>query len=139
MSEAAVVAAETVEEGRELAEELMVDACSIAAPAGRGTFAAGTYTAPASTPVYAGPCQVQMTDSLNAQTPQVGERQITLLRTVVKVPLAATGIEVGHVLTITAVGAPSDVELVDKEFRVEATHAKTYATCRRLQCEEVAR
>lgn len=138
MSDAAV-AAETVAEGRALAEELFVDTCTIVERAGRGTFAAGTFTPPAETPVYDGPCQVQVTDSLNAQTPDVGERQVTLLRTVVKVPVSATGIRVGHVVTITTVGAPSDPELVDREFRIEATHAKTYATARRLQCEEIAK
>lgn len=126
---------------RAQAESKMVDTCIIVHPTtGTGTFdsTTGTYTEPATEPVYVGPCQVQVTDSLNANDTDVGERQITLLRTIVKIPVGVLGVEVNDIVTITATGAVSDPALVGKQFRVDATHAKTYATARRLQCEQVA-
>lgn len=135
-----MTASDTVEAGRAFALEQMIDSCVIAeAAAGLGTFNShtGVYTPPAETPIYSGPCQVQVTDSLAARTPDAGETLVTLQRLIVKVPLTATGIKVNHRITITAVGEGSDPELLGRGYRIEATHAKTYATARRLQCEEV--
>lgn len=135
-----MTASETVEDGRAFALEQMIDTCRIdAGPADLGTFnsTTGQYTPPPATEVYTGPCQVQVTDSLAARTSDVGGAEITVQRLSVKVPITAVGIKVNHVVTITAVGEGSDPELVDRRYRIEATHAKTYATARRLQCEEV--
>jgi len=124
--------------GRAAAEALMVDTCRIGV-LGPAAFdsATGTYTPGTIDPVYTGKCRVQVRDGLNAQDPEVGERQITLQPLVLAVPIAATGIAVDQVAEILT--ATLDPELVGSRFRVVATHAKTHATARRLQCEEVTR
>jgi hypothetical protein len=122
---------------RAAAERRMVDSCTITHPAaGLGTFDddTHTYAPPTETPVYAGRCRVQTRDGLVAADRNVGERQITVLRFEVHVPLVATGIAVDDLVTITAARDP---DLVGRRFRVTASHAKTDATARRLQCEEL--
>jgi hypothetical protein len=124
--------------GRAAAEALMVDTCTIGTleaatfDSGTGTFTPGTID-----PVYTGKCRVQVVDSLNAQEPRVGERQLTIQQLVLSVPTAAAGIEVGQVVELLT--AALDPELVGRRFRVVGTHAKSHATARRLQCEEVTR
>lgn len=139
MSAWAGLAGETVAEGRAEAEARMVDTCTIRhGPSGPGTYdsATGVHTPAAGDVVYEGPCEVQVTGAVAFTTPEAGETQVTLQQVVVKVPVSAAGIVVDDEVTIDAVGAASDPELVGKTYRVEATHAKTYATARRLQCEE---
>ena len=125
-------------EMRARAEALMVDACSVTrAGADAAAFnpATGGYTQPDPVDVYAGKCRVQVTDALNEQTPEYGGREVTLQQAIVSVPIDATGIQVGDVVTITA--ANYDPELVGVTYRVLAIHRKTHATARRLRCEEV--
>lgn len=131
-----VTASAVATAGRLAAEALMVDTCTIGTP-GAASFDSntGTYTPPIITPVYTGKCRVQVVDSLNAGTPEVGERELTIQNLILQVPISATGIQVGHVAEITA--AALDPELVDRRYQVVATHAKTHATARRLQCREV--
>lgn len=132
-----MTAEETVLAGRAFAEEQMIDACEVRGP-GRASFTAVEgYTPPEGDVVYAGKCRVQVTDSLNAETPEVGGRLVTVQKLVLQLPVAATGLKVGQIATVTA--ASLDPELVDRTFRVTAVHHKTHATAHRLQCEEVTR
>lgn len=124
-------------EGRRAAEALMADTCVITR-AGEGPVfdpSTGTYTDAAGGPVYDGPCRVQVTDSLNARTPEAGGDLVTVQQLVLQVPVAATGVKVGDVATL--ITAKHDPDLINRKYRVVATHAKTHATARRLQCEEI--
>ncbi len=117
----------------------MTDTCVITTGGGTLTFNAtsGDYNVVAGTEVYSGPCRVQV-PNVGEQTPQYGGREVTLQFAVVSIPVAATGVKVGHKATITAVDDVSgDPDLVGTVYTVVASHHKTDATARRLRCEEV--
>ncbi len=130
--------AETLPLLRAEAEGRMVDACTITA-AGEGdtTFDpdTGTYTDAADTTVYTGKCEVQISDGLTAEQSEAGGTQIGVVRVTVKIPVSATAVHRGHVVTITA--ATNDPTLVGQRFTVIGGHGKTYATSRRLQVERI--
>lgn len=134
-----MTAAGALARGRAAAERLMVDACRITRAGDVGALDpdTGRHAAAGETLVYAGPCRVQVVDSLNDQTPEFGGREVTLQSAVVAIPITATGVDVGDVVKVTA--AAHDPELVDTEYRVVATHHKTHATARRLQVEQQTR
>ena len=125
--------------GRLAAEGRMVDACTITrAGTGDTTFDpnTGTYTDAADSTIYTGRCEVQVSDGLNAQTTEAGGQVVTDLRVTVKVPMSVEGVAVDDVVTITA--SELDPDLVGKTYRVLGTFAKSFATARRLQVEEVS-
>ncbi len=120
------------------AEGRMVDTCTLAHPGGEETFDpdTGTYTTPAATTYYSGPCEVQISDGLTARETEAGGTELTLSRLTLKVPVSVEGIEVNDIATITA--SELDPALVDQEYRVLSGFAKTFATARRLQVEAVS-
>ena len=121
---------------RAAAEALMVDAITFAAP-GAETFDpdTGEYVTTPGADLYAGPCQVQVTDAV-ARDVTAGEQEVVVERILVKIPWDAPQIPPGSVGTITAVG-PGSGSVVGRRYRVTGTHAKTYATAQRLPCELV--
>lgn len=128
----------TLTAGREAAEARMVDACTIT----RSTTSApvfdeetGEYQDPEDDAVYDGDCEIQLSEGLNAQFPEVGGGLVAVQRVTVKVPISAVGVRVNDTVTVTR--SANDPDLLGRVYRVDSTHAKTYATCRRLQCEEV--
>lgn len=122
---------------RQQAESLMVDEATITRNGGEAVFdpVTGTYTDPADSTIYTGPCRVQV-GAPSVTTPEAGGDVLSVLRLTVQVPVSATGIQVNDVVTITA--ATHDPDLEGKTYRVTGTHAKTHATARRLEVEEVA-
>ena len=122
-------------EGRIAAEARMVDACTITRGGGAPTFNpnTGTYTNTAGTTIYVGPCEVQISDGLNAQTSEAGGQVVTDRRVTVKVPMSVEGVRVDDVVTITA--SELDPDLVGQSFRVMTGFAKSFATARRLQVQ----
>lgn len=122
--------------GRAAAEALMVDTCTIVRDPGPGTFNpdTGGYTDAADTAVYTGPCRVQLR-ALDAQTADFGGEAVALTRVQVLLPMTATGIAVEDLVTITQ--SAYDADLTGRTFRVEAVAAKTHATTRRLDCEQI--
>lgn len=120
--------------GQRLAEQLMVDTCRITRTT--GTTAHDPVTGrvvPATSTIYEGRCQVRVPTS-TPETPESAGRTATVQDAIVKVPLAVTGVEVGD--TITVLTATHDPELPGRTYRVSGTHAKTYATARKLAVEE---
>lgn len=129
-----MTAASVTVAGRLAAERLMVDACTITRSAGNAGLNEVTgRTVPRATTVYSGPCQVQVPDT-QPQTPEVGERTATVQRLTVKIPVSVTGVRVGDRVTLTT--AALDGDLAGRTYRVAGLHDKTYATSRRLACEE---
>lgn len=131
-------ATDVLARGRAAAEELMIDACTIKhAIAGR-TFdqVLGRYTGSVGPEVYDGPCQVQIASLGDAMSPTVEGGGPVVQQLVLKLPVATSGtVAVNDLAVITACVA--DPSLVDARFRITAIHHKSYATARRLQCEEI--
>lgn len=122
--------------GRAAAEAMMLDACTITrAGTGGPVFDpdTGEYTEPTPTTVYSGACKVQARTSVS--TSAVGGELLTMMQVEVHVPMSVTGVQVNDVVTITA--SVNDAALVDRGYRVTDDPAKSFATARRLRCEEV--
>ena len=113
----------------------MVDECTITRGGGDPTFDpnTGTYTNTVGTTIYVGPCEVQISDGLNAQTSEAGGQVVTDRRVTVKVPMSVEGVRVDDVVTITA--SELDPDLVGQSFRVMTGFAKSFSTARRLQVQ----
>ena len=120
--------------GRRMADDLMVDACTIVRRAGTASFNQVTgRSVLASTPVYAGRCQVRIPQAQPA-TPEAGERTAVVLTAIVKVPVTVVGIQPGDIVTVTA--SAHDPDLVGRTFRILGLHHKTWSTARKLDVEE---
>lgn len=132
-----MTAASALLAGRNLALQLMVDEVTFVRATGELVFdeATGRETAGAPTTVYTGPCKVQR-QRVAPQDPEAGERTVTVEQVELHVPVEATEIRVGDVGTITS--AVFDPELVDRQFRVTGLFHKSFATARRLRCEEIS-
>jgi hypothetical protein len=122
--------------GRDLAEELMVDACELRAPDVQGSLneTTNTYTPTPGALRYSGACKVQTTDTIG-QDRAAGERLTTTTRFEVHLPMSAAAAQVDDVITITA--SQSDPQLVGRRFRVASLVHKTWMTARRTAVEEV--
>lgn len=125
-----------LDRGRAMAESLMLDACTIVHPATSGDVdeATGRPSSTAGATVYTGPCKVQSAD-LEVRNPESGEHPYSLQRFAVHIPVTATGVAVGDVVTITA--SSTDPAQVGRVFRVASLFRKTFATAQRLGVEEV--
>jgi hypothetical protein len=91
---------------------------------------------PAYTTRFTSKCKIQ-TRALQARQEEVGGRTATTVTVELHLPVTAGAVEVGDVAEITAVGALSDVQLLGRKFRVIAPVAKSFATARRLDVEEI--
>lgn len=113
----------------------MVDSITFTRATGTTTFdeATGRETV-GTTTVYTGPCKVQR-QRVAPATPEAGERTVTVEQVEIHVPVETTEVQVGDVGTITS--AVFDPALVGRRFRVTGLFHKTYATARRLRCDEV--
>lgn len=113
----------------------MVDACTVERASGRvmdpdtGQYVT-TYD-----PVWSGKCRVQVSDTAPS-TPRAGGQEFSIDRLEVQLPVDGTGgIEVGDRVTVTT--ATFDDSLTGRHFTVVFVLAKTHATSRRLQVQEV--
>jgi hypothetical protein len=134
------VSAETaIAAGQAAAEARMVDTCTITrAGAGPREFnrTNGQTVAPARTVIYSGKCKIQARVESVASISEGG--QLVIVRNPeLQLPISATSVDVDDVAHVDAVGPWSDAALVDREFRIAGDPAKTFATARRLPCEEV--
>lgn len=119
--------------GRAAAEALMVDACTITAGAAVQVYdeASDTYVTPAGASRYSGPCRVKPRES--DQNVEAGAESISLWPYTVSVPVAAVGIDVDDVVTVT--DCPLDPSLVGRTLRVRQVTQGSFITARRLGCE----
>ena len=126
-----------LQELRAQAESLMVDTCIITAGGGTPTWddANGQWNAPAATTVYEGKCRVQVPNVAENEA-DAGERAWTVQSALVNLPVSGSeSVQVGHTVTITS--ASLDGALSGRVYTVTADHSKSFATARRLRCEEV--
>ena len=75
--------------------------------------------------------------NLVAQTAEAGGRTSVTVRLELHLPTSAPDVQVGDVWEVTALGSLSDLQLLGRKFRVTAPVAKSYATARRLEVEEI--
>jgi hypothetical protein len=123
--------------GRAAAEAKMVDHCTITrASTEQGVLdpVTGLHVEPPPQVIYSGLCKVQRA-GLTPATPLAGERRFTVEVVEVHVPMRVTGVDVGDPVTIDS--SLFDPALVGRDFTVRGDPAKSYATARRLRCEEV--
>lgn len=122
--------------GRQAAEALMRDACTVTRPGPSTTDdLTGAVTSSPSTQ-YSGKCKVQQ--GAGGRRMDVGEVTQVMLGLRVDLPVVGSQtVAVGDVVTITAVGSTSDPALLNRTFRVKDLLLKSYSTARRLGCEEV--
>lgn len=119
--------------GRKAAERMMVDACTIVHQ-GDLSFDHGEYTTIAGPAVYAGKCKVQIQGTRPPKTPIEGEALLSLVVTEIHVPMTVVGVQVHDRVTITA--SQSDPDLVGRIYEVMDHAGKSFATARRMRCEE---
>lgn len=94
------------------------------------------------TPIFAtvheGPGRVQRSGQLSPRETVAGEVEFGVNALMVQLPLSAMGIRKGDRVTVTAIGAVSDPDLLGLVATVQATLTKSHATKRTLVCEEVS-
>lgn len=131
-----MTATTSVLDGRQAAEALMVDECTIG-PSSSRSFNVTTrdYDDDAAAgAVYTGKCKVQRPG--RATDAEIGGDELGRADLEVHVPTGTTGIERGHMVMVTA--AAVDGGLVGRRFRVLNVPRKSFATALRLPCEEVS-
>ena len=123
--------------GRALAEQLMVDTCTITRTTGETTDTDTGVVTPTTTTVYTGRCRVQQSQLGADSTPATpGEAAVRLVAFEVQLPVSVEGLRVQDVVTVDA--SALDPDLVDRQFVVLGLAHKTHATARRIQVQEVA-
>ena len=123
--------------GRRAAERMMTDTCAVRYPTGTSTPDPDTGTeAPDYADRFTSKCKVQARN-LQARQEEVGGRTATTVSVELHLPIDAPAVEVGDVCEIAAVGALSDPQMLGRKFRVVAPVAKSFATARRLDVEEM--
>lgn len=121
--------------GRLAAEVGMVDTCTIQRRTGQTEDEFSGVVTDTYVQVYAGRCRLQQPGS-QAQQQDVGEASILLYRVELQLPISATGLQTGDLVTITA--SAHDADLVGKVFYVRELPRKSEATARRVQVQERA-
>ena len=120
--------------GREAAEALMLDACTVTRPGDPVTDPDTGSVTPGSTLVYSGPCKVQQTIS-QASNPSAGGHSFTVQDSRVDFPVTAGPLAVDDVVTMAA--SVLDPQMVGRVFRVTELFHKSYATAQRTTVSEV--
>lgn len=128
---------DSLSRGRLAAEALMSDAGTMRRATGNTTQDPDTgSTVPEFADLFTSKAKIQ-TRNLVAQTREVGGRTAVTVRVELHLPISAPAVTVGDVWEVTAVGALSDTQLLGRKFRVVAPVAKSLATARRLEVEEI--
>lgn len=121
------------------AESLMADTVLVQRPTGDTTIDPVTLAeVPAFEDVYSGRARIQRPGSLSPRDDVVGDFEFNVEAILTQLPLSATGISYGMRVTVTAVGATSDPDLVGLISTVRANLTKSHPTKRTLVCEVTA-
>ena len=120
------------------AEAMMVDSCTVTrADGGTQMDPVTLEEVPTSTTVWSGKCRVQRSGALSPREASgAAGFEFGIDSILVQLPVSATGIKRGDVLTVT--DANGDPDLLNVKATVQANMAKTHATKRTLVCEEVS-
>lgn len=115
------------------AESLMVDSCTIRRVTSTGDVDDDGNPVVTGPTVYAGRCKVQTYEPYE-QNREVGSSSSVTQRYSIHVPVTAGPFEVGDVVTITA--SAEFPTTLNRTFRVEGLHEKTWQTAQRLLTDE---
>ena len=124
---------------RQQAESLMTDTCVVRRvdPDAEPVQDPDTGTeAPAYADQFTSKCKVQHR-TLVVRDEEAGGRTASTVRLELHLPVGAPAVQTGDVAEITAVGALSDMHLLGRKFTIAAPVAKSFATARRYEVEEV--
>lgn len=120
--------------GREAAESLMLDSCTVTRPGDPVTDPESGAVTPGSTPVYAGPCKVQQTIA-QSSNPTAGGHAFTVQDSRVDFPVSAGPLKVNDTVTLTV--SVLDPQMSGSVFRVVELFHKSMATAQRTRVELV--
>lgn len=130
-----------IDEGRRLAESLMIDTCTITGPATVPVFneTTGLYSSTPGAAIYSGICKRQTVQRFE-QTSTAGAHAYSESRLQLHLPMAADGVATpkipkGSVVTMTA--CPKDPANVGQRLFVEGPAGKTLGTAQKLNVTEV--
>ena len=125
-------------EGRQLAESLMVDTCTVRYKTGRSAI---NETTNKEAPVYAtrftSACRVREVRTVTPDS-TVGGRREARDETRVDLPVSAPQVFTDDQVVIDAVGPSSDPRLVGRVFVVNAPMNQTFSTATRLTVTEAS-
>lgn len=120
--------------GRQKAEELMVDTCTItrttnaSANVETGRIVSDTVT------IYSGKCRLKLPVAI-ARPEQAGEAQLFTQHPILSLPATTTGVQVDDVLTITA--SQLMPSLVGRKFHLRAVPGQSHMTAARFEIMEI--
>ena len=121
------------------AESLMVDTVRVQHPTGAFNTDPDTLAeVPAFSTVYLGKARLQRPGALSPNEQVAGGFEFDVRAVMAQLPLTATGIVAGDRVTVTAIGATTDPDLLGLVATVQANLTKTHATKRTLVCQEVS-
>jgi hypothetical protein len=123
---------------RAQAESLMQDTVLVEEQSGTTLDPETLAEVPAYAEIYAGPGRIQRPGSLSPRDDVVGGVEFGIQAVLAQLPLSAAGIQPGMRVTVTAVGASSDPDLLGLVATVRANLTKTHPTKRTLVCEVVS-
>lgn len=114
----------------------MVDACTIKRLASSITNPTTGAVTPTYTPLYAGPCRVQVLSQMAGNSARsIGDQDITQLWMTVQLPVVGTeGLRERDLVEITA--CAHDADLVGRVLTIHEMHHKSEATSRRIGVRE---
>jgi hypothetical protein len=127
-------ALDAVLRGREAAETLMFDACTVDRPGPVVTDPDTGAVTPSLSRIYEGKCKVQQSGA-QSSNPTAGGHSFTVQNTRWDTPITAGPFAVNDVVTMT--GAVLDPQLVGRVYRVMELFHKSGATAQRVRVEEI--
>jgi hypothetical protein len=127
-------AASVLLRGRQRADGLMVDTCTITRTGSSTTDPETGVVTPSTSTIYSGKCKVQQGSASGSAT-DIGEASVQLQTLQLHIPASATGVHVDDVAVITA--SSLDPDLVGRRLTVRGIAHKSFLTARRLDVQEV--
>lgn len=113
----------------------MVDECTVRRQTGVTTHPTTGVDTPTYAVVLTGQkCKVQTRGNWG-ESREIGEAALVILSIEVHFPIAVTDLQVRDEVTIDA--SVHDPDLVGRVLRIKDLHHKSYATARRVMCQEV--
>jgi hypothetical protein len=88
--------------------------------------------------VYEGPGRIQRSGALSPREDVTAGYEFGIGSLIAQLPITAAGIVKGDRVTVTAIGASTDPDLLGLVATVQANLTKTHPTKRTLVCEEVS-